>query len=572
MVSDEPFGGLAVLAVGDLLKLPPVCERAVYKIPTDNMAAIYGSLWLQNFHIYELEEIMRQKNDQWFAFLLNCIRLGNVTDEDIDFLKKRQCAETPEALNSVTHIFATNAAVNNHNQKMLNMIVKTILTKEATDSKNDTRTNRLSTANFTANSGGLPKQLKIGIGARVMLLKNLNVDDGLVNSALGTVTGFLPTMPTPLPPDYLPKYILVHFDDTNVGLKTRHQMKRLLTNDHSTPIVMSEEAIRLGRSAKVSGKRLQFPLTLAWALTIHKEQGRTEDKLVISCQGRFHAGQLYTALSRTKTIKGMTLIGDFTKNKIKPNMGSLKEIHRMKKHMPLVLPIPYTINQDSDLYFKLSFLNINSLSPHFLSLKRDQWIMDSDIIALAETWPSSQHTFNQFDIIPYVPFRKDRYNSSSAHNHGGGVFLYCHEKFHILKQIILDVPLEYLSIVISPRFDSSIRICINVIYTAVAPTEVFLTALDTLLHALPHHAMPTIICGDFNISVHATNKPATQLSNLMKHHGFIQLCTQPTHNRGGTLDHIYINCLPHVTLSNMHVYYTDHHHLKFSVPYPCLHA
>ena len=163
------------------------------------------------------------------------------------------------------------------------------------------------------------------------------------------------------------------------------------------------------------------------------------------------------------------------------------------------------------------------MSPHFLSLKRDQWIMDSDIIALAETWLSSQHTFNQFDIIPYVPFRKDRYNSSSAHNHSGGVFLYCHEKFHILKQIILDVPLEYLSIVISPRFDSSIRICINVIYTAVAPTEVFLTALDTLLHALPHHGMPTIICGDFNISVHATNKPATQLSSLMKHHGFIQL-------------------------------------------------
>ena len=135
MVSDEPCGGLAILAVGNLLQLAPVCERAVYKIPTDNMAPIYGSLWLQNFHIYELEEIMLQKNDQQFASLVNCILLGNVTDEDMDFLKTRQCVETPEALNSVTH-----TAVNNHNQKMLHMIVKKILTIEATDSKNDTQT------------------------------------------------------------------------------------------------------------------------------------------------------------------------------------------------------------------------------------------------------------------------------------------------------------------------------------------------------------------------------------------------------------------------------------------------
>ena len=126
MVSDEPCGGLAILAVGDLLQLASLCERAVYKILTYNMAAIYGLLRLQIFHNYELKEIMRQKNDQQFASLLNCILLGNVTDEDMDFLKTRQCVETPEALNSVAH-----TAVNNHNKKMLNMIVKSILIIEA---------------------------------------------------------------------------------------------------------------------------------------------------------------------------------------------------------------------------------------------------------------------------------------------------------------------------------------------------------------------------------------------------------------------------------------------------------
>ena len=60
--TDEPFGGLSVLCVGDLMQLPPVAERAVYKQPNDPLTTLYGSLWHQNFHIilFELTEVMRQ--------------------------------------------------------------------------------------------------------------------------------------------------------------------------------------------------------------------------------------------------------------------------------------------------------------------------------------------------------------------------------------------------------------------------------------------------------------------------------------------------------------------------------
>ena len=74
MGNEEPFGGVSVLAVGDLLQLPPVAQKAVFNPPSDDMAAIYGSLWQNLFHIMELKEIRRQRNDFTFASVLNKIR------------------------------------------------------------------------------------------------------------------------------------------------------------------------------------------------------------------------------------------------------------------------------------------------------------------------------------------------------------------------------------------------------------------------------------------------------------------------------------------------------------------
>lgn len=63
--------------------------------------------------------------------------------------------------------------------------------------------------------------------------------------------------------------------------------------------------MKLGKYSKVTSKRVQFPLVPAWAVTIHKEQGKTEEKLVISCKGAFQTGQFYTAISRTKSLEGL---------------------------------------------------------------------------------------------------------------------------------------------------------------------------------------------------------------------------------------------------------------------------
>lgn len=150
-------------------------------------------------------------------------------------------------------------------------------------------------------AGGLAKTISIIVGAKVMVTKNLDVQDGLENSASGFVTGFYPQPADDQDWDtFKPKYIFVKFNDERVGKRNRLQSSRILIDEISTPIPQVETQIRFGKHSTVTVKRTQFPLCLAWAVTIHKEQGKTEDQLVVSCKGTFHAGQFYTAVSRTK--------------------------------------------------------------------------------------------------------------------------------------------------------------------------------------------------------------------------------------------------------------------------------
>lgn len=107
MGNQDPFGGVSVLAVGDLLQLPPVGQKAVFTTPTDELASIYGSLWNTHFKIMELTEIVRQQNDKNFASLLNRVRIGEQTPEDLVSLKARQIqSDSDNYPKESPHIFA----------------------------------------------------------------------------------------------------------------------------------------------------------------------------------------------------------------------------------------------------------------------------------------------------------------------------------------------------------------------------------------------------------------------------------------------------------------------------------
>ena len=101
--------------------------------------------------------------------------------------------------------------------------------------------------------------------------------------------------------------------------------------------------MRIGNNNKVTSKRTQFPLVHAWGVTIHKEQGKTEDKLVLSCKESFNAGQFYTAISRTKDLDGLFLLDEVTSAKIKVN-------NIFGRNLQNGIRIPFCFNGSHNIY------------------------------------------------------------------------------------------------------------------------------------------------------------------------------------------------------------------------------
>ena len=112
------FGGVSVIAVGDLFQLKPVFDKWIFENGNDCYNALATNIWKEHFTLFELTQIMRQKDDLSFAELLNRLREGNHSQKDIETLKRRLLKVQPGNSNypiHVTHLFTTNQLVNNHN-------------------------------------------------------------------------------------------------------------------------------------------------------------------------------------------------------------------------------------------------------------------------------------------------------------------------------------------------------------------------------------------------------------------------------------------------------------------------
>jgi len=169
-----------------------------------------------------------------------------------------------------------------------------------------------------SDTGGLHGTLKLAVGARVMLTTNVDVSDGLVNGARGVVVHIDTS------PEREATRVLVNFDNDKVGLKAIQSSPYCATFPHATPL-SKYEVVFLAKGKRGSEiTRLQFPLTLAWATTIHKVQGLTLDEIVVDMKGgRFSPGQAYVAFSRVKTLAGLHIL-NFNPKAIKKSIDVRK--------------------------------------------------------------------------------------------------------------------------------------------------------------------------------------------------------------------------------------------------------
>jgi ATP-dependent DNA helicase PIF1 len=292
--SSEPFGGVPTLFVGDLLQLPPVVsgkEESIY------FSDRYKSPHFFSADIFKQQQIVpvnltrvRRQADNEFIEALSHIRLGRDLREYVEYFN-RSCYRdrNRDSATESTVLVPTNAAARNINTRKLNGLPDQLRVYNAEV-----------TGKVPANRWKLPvpDRLELKINAKIILLKNNKPH--WVNGDLAEVVG--------LEHDHIR---IRKLNTDNVLVVNRTDWEKLkYTYDYQSKKMKQA----------VVGTFRQFPIALGWAITIHKSQGMTMEKLTIDLgSGAFCEGQTYVALSRAKTIEGITLLRPIKMQDVKVN-------------------------------------------------------------------------------------------------------------------------------------------------------------------------------------------------------------------------------------------------------------
>jgi ATP-dependent DNA helicase PIF1 len=285
--SDEPFGGIHILACGDLFQLPPVVkedeEQAIYeKYESIYFFSAKSFKEIKSPSFYELTYSFRQSDDSNFYELLNNIRLGNDLEKTINKINGA-CFNPSNYEESALIVTSRRYRADQINEEMLNTI-----DGPATSAKAE-ELGELKESELPA-----PRNLRIKEGAKVMFIKN-DSEGRWVNGTVGKVIDCK---------DKKRKTIKVEVDGKTLNVKREEWNKiRYIYDDYDDE--MEEEIVSSYR---------QFPIKLGWAVTIHKAQGLTLESCSIDLgQGAFATGQTYVALSRCKTLGSVNLYQELKK-------------------------------------------------------------------------------------------------------------------------------------------------------------------------------------------------------------------------------------------------------------------
>ena len=209
-----------------------------------------------------------------------------------------------------------------------------------------------------------------------MITTNIDVSDGLTNGAMGTVTNAVIDEGTGKMIT-----ILVSFDSKHVGQEAMYTSVYKSTNQNAVPIYQTQATFPIHKKASCQATRSQFPLTLAWAVTIHKCPGLTLPEIVIDmtpAKGRFTPGEAYVAFSSVRTLEKLHII-NYTQNQIHVSEHVEKEMERLRKN---ILPqMPSNLFHNVPGGVKLLHINIGNFKTKIADLKNDDIFQNADIIA-----------------------------------------------------------------------------------------------------------------------------------------------------------------------------------------------
>ncbi|XP_017891849.1 ATP-dependent DNA helicase PIF1 [Ceratina calcarata] len=293
--NDRPFGGIQLILCGDFFQLPPVSKDNTAKF------CFQSSVWDKCVHFnYELRIVHRQ-TDSEFIKILNSIRIGRVTDEIAETLKAtaKQKIEGNGIL--ATRLCSHVNEAEDINEFQLNELKgeSKVFTAQDSDPSMTVTMNQQLT---------VPDKLVLKVGAQVMLLKNINISNGLVNGARGVVIKFDQSVP------------VIQFKS---GIQYHAKLEKWSIKTNLGTIV----------------HRKQIPLKLAWAFSIHKSQGLTLDCVEMCLSRVFNAGQSYVALSRAQSLQSLRVL-DFNSQQVWAHTDVLTFYKKFRRNLQEMEMIP----------------------------------------------------------------------------------------------------------------------------------------------------------------------------------------------------------------------------------------
>ena len=544
---DKPFGNIAILAFGDIMQIKPVMGRYAMERPIAPQSAIafeLDSTW-HKFEVIVLEKNHRQGEDKIYADMLNRIRVGEETEKDMEELEARVRAKDHEDIKNETkaiYLYGTNENVN----RMNNLKLKDLPTEEIKISAilyHRTLKNFEPSINNAGNILNTPfqKELRLKIGARVMITYNVDTCDGLNNGAIGELIDFLRDAKGEV------CTMIIKFEHEWAGREMRNRNRGLAKKyPGGTPIEKIKYPFSISKSQTGiinSAYLIQFPLKLAFACTGHKIQGLTVHKplkVIVSMDDIFAAAIIYVMLSRINSIEQLYILDKFDRTKIYPSKKALAELRRL--HDIALNKRSTEWDEEKEGSIKIISLNCRSLKKHFEDIIDDDMILKSHIICLQETWIEENDDIERFKIQGY----ECSFNSKGK---GKGLAVYFKESM-FKHQLDITEELFQLSIF------SSDQLNLFVLYRSQGADQKIL--IDTIQELMTDDK-PTLIIGDFNLSFSDGKKNSTL--QYFHQNSFQQLVQEPTHLEGNIIDQALIKDDAKInsykaTLHTM--YFTDH--------------
>ncbi|MDY0102910.1 MAG: helix-turn-helix domain-containing protein [Lentimicrobium sp.] len=372
-----PFGGVQLLMIGDLQQLAPIAKEEEWHLLRDYYETVYffssRALKLCNFVSIELTHVYRQ-SDKRFIDLLNKVRENRLDIFSIDLLNTRYIKdfEVPENGGYIT-LTTHNYQSQQINQQKLEALKGKLL-----------KFNAETEGDFPEYAYPTDYELALKTGAQVMFVKNdPSVEKQFFNGKIGKLVAKVA--------DKL--MVMCPGDDEMIEVEPLEW--------HNCRYSIDDETKEIKET--IVGKFIQYPLKLAWAITIHKSQGLTFENAVIDANSAFAHGQVYVALSRCKTLEGLVLSSPINKAAIKTDMAVGGFVNGIEQNQP---------DENSLQQAKIEFgqalvaemFNFDELQR---SLARLNKLAYENTGAIDKTYSEAiQHTVNQFNLEISVVSRK----------------------------------------------------------------------------------------------------------------------------------------------------------------------